>query len=138
MNKKSRNVLVAVSTGACMASSAVASSPDMAAIAYMLGFQVICLVWPLLLPTFFLGSYTSKSKPYLILIGLAYAIMGFVHLPFSLFGLATLALGLEVPFLEIVLLFGDQIVALVLSVLGLRRYGRRLVSACLNQGFHVA
>lgn len=131
MNQKSRNAAVALAAWACLVSPALASPMDMTAIAYMLGFQVICLAWPLLLPTFFLRDFPSKTKPYLILVGLAYAVMGFVHLPFSLFGLATLALDVGVPFLEMVLIFGDQLVALALSVLALRRYGKRLVSACL-------
>jgi hypothetical protein len=125
MNQKSRNAVVAVATCACVASPALASSSSMTAMAYMLGFQAICLAWPLLLPTFFLRGFPSKTKPYLILTALVYAVMGFVHLPFSLFGMASLTL--EVDFLQMVLLFGDQLVALVLSVLALRRYGRRLV-----------
>jgi hypothetical protein len=131
MNQKSRSATLALVAFACMVGPALASASDMTAMAYMLGFQAICLGWPLLLPTFFLRDFPSKTKPYLILTGLVYAVMGFVHLPFSLFGMASLTL--EVDFLQMVLLFGDQLVALVLSVLALRRYGRRLVSAWLNQ-----
>lgn len=95
----------------------------------MLGFQLIYLAWPLLLPAFFIRGYPPGVKSYAILVGLVYAVIGFVHLPVSLVGVAEP--WLEVPFLGMVLLFGEQLVALVLSVLAIRRYGKALAGALL-------
>lgn len=101
----------------------------MGALAYMLGFQFIYLVWPLLLPAFFIRGYPSGAWSYAILVGLVYAVIGFVRLPFSIVGMV--APWLEVPFLGMVLVFGEQLVALVLSVLAVRKYGKALVGALL-------
>lgn len=112
----------------CLASGGAHAS-DMGALAYMLGFQFIYLAWPLLLPAFFIRSYPPGARSYAILVGLIYAVIGFVRLPFSIVGMV--APWLEVPFLGMVLVFGEQLVALVLSVLAVRKYGKALVGALL-------
>lgn len=114
---------------AMCAVSGAAHASEMGALAYMLGFQLIYLAWPLVLPAFFIRGYTPVPRSYAILVGLVYAVIGCVHLPFSIVAMAQT--WLEVPFLGMVLLFGEQLVALVLSVIAIRRYGKALVGALL-------
>jgi len=74
---------------------------------------------PHALPTFFLSGYPSVASACAILVGLVYAVIGFVQLPVSL-------LGMVAPWI------GVPELTLVLSVLALKRYGRVLVVALLG------
>lgn len=120
-----------------LASSAYAFSnwacaSDMGGVIYLVGFQAICILWPIVMPVLFLGSYKAKLKTYVILLTLVYGVVGVVNLPITLFNILSYWYGESGS--ARFLIFIQQVIAFMLSIVCIKKFGKLIVVSLIGKG----
>ena len=100
---------------------AIASDPS--GLVYVLLYQFVIFIWPIILPFFFLGSAIEKFKSYLVLLIAIYGVIGLVSLPLTFF---LYLLPSDTEAMMYITLTALQVIAFVTSVYILRHFNVKL------------
>jgi len=102
----------------------------MSGLLYIMGFQVVILLLPLLLPLFFLPNNSSKLKSYLILLILVYGIVGLSGLPLNIYANIGIWFGVDDNLmLKGISMVAQQVLGFTLSIIALNKYGQFIINS---------
>jgi hypothetical protein len=111
--------------------SNLACASDMGGLAYLMGFQAVVILWPVLMPLAFLGDYKAKLKSYFIILTLVYGVSGVVNLPITFFNSLSLWLGESDS--AMILIFIQQPIAFILSIVCIKKFGSLVIFSIIGK-----